>query len=70
MRNIDDELYGRLKARAARSGVSMEEEVRRILKRATSAPERLGTFAKQCFENSSIEFETPTRETYEPLDFR
>lgn len=31
IRNIDDELKARLRVRAARHGVSMEEEARRIL---------------------------------------
>lgn len=31
VRNIDDDLKGRLKERASRHGVSMEEEARRII---------------------------------------
>ena len=36
VRNVDDRLAGRLKRKAAKSGVSMEEEHRRILQRALS----------------------------------
>jgi plasmid stability protein len=39
----------RLRIRAARHGVSMEEEVRRILKEAVSAPERVGDLALLMF---------------------
>ncbi len=49
VRRIDDETYRRLRIRAAENGVSMEEEVRRILKRAVAAPERLGDLALEYF---------------------
>ena len=48
VRKIDDQIYERLRVRAAKHGVSMEEEVRQILKRAVSAPERLGDLAIRC----------------------
>lgn len=38
IRNLDDTLKGRLRLRAAQDGCSMEEEVRRILQQALSAP--------------------------------
>ena len=38
IRGIDDDLKARLRLEAARCGCSMEEAVRRILKRALSAP--------------------------------
>jgi plasmid stability protein len=34
VRNLDDEVKRRLQARAAKHGVSMEEEVRRLLRQA------------------------------------
>ena len=37
IRRIDDEVYARLKERAAHHGVSLEEEVGRILLRAVTA---------------------------------
>jgi len=46
IRHVDDTTRQRLRMRAARHGVSMEEEARRILKEAlrpTEAPSRLGT---------------------------
>jgi plasmid stability protein len=39
IRNLDDATKRRLRIRAARHGVSMEEEVRRILKDALPPPE-------------------------------
>lgn len=45
VRKLDEETLNRLRDRAARHGVSMEEEVRQILKRAVAAPERLGDLA-------------------------
>ena len=49
VRRIDDETYEQLRVRAAEHGVSMEEEVRRILRRAVSAPEKLGDLALVVF---------------------
>lgn len=45
IRNVDDDTKQRLRVRAARHGVSMEEEVRRILNevlRPTDVPSGLG----------------------------
>ena len=70
VRKIDDEIYKRLRIRAAKHGVSLEEEVRLILKLAVSAPERLGDFATRCFgAKHGIELESLPRNPHEPLDF-
>ncbi len=50
VRKLDDETLVRLRVRAARHGVSTEEEARRILRRAVSAPERLGDMAVRLFD--------------------
>ncbi len=69
VRKIDDEVYELLRARAAEHGVSMEEEVRRIIKRAVGAPERLSELALQCFGPPyGLELELPGREPHEPVD--
>ncbi len=71
VRKLDDETLSQLRLRAARHGVSMEEEARQILKSAVAAPESLGDLAVLLFspayggENLVI----PKRETSEPLDF-
>lgn len=69
VRRIDDELYERLRIRAAQHGVSMEEEVRRILKRAVTAPERLGDLALEYFGDNGVELALPHRETHDPMAF-
>ena len=69
VRQIDDEVYDKLKTRAAGHGVSMEEEVRRILQRAVAAPERLGELALDCFGPvHGVDLELPPRTNHEPLD--
>lgn len=67
VRKIDPEVYRRLRMRAAKHGVSMEEEVRRILAYTVNAPERLGDLALHCFENDGIELQLPPREVHEPV---
>lgn len=70
VRKIDDDLYERLRVRAAKHGVSMEEEVRQILKRTVEAPERLGDLALNYFgQANGVELETPNHEPHEPLNF-
>jgi plasmid stability protein len=67
IRKIEDEVYERLRVRAARHGVSMEEEVRRILKRAVAAPKRLGDLALKYFGASGVDLDLPAREPHEPM---
>jgi len=70
VRKIDDELYERLRVRAAKHGVSMEEEVRQILKRTIEAPERLGDLALEYFgKENGVDFQIPEHVPHEPLDF-
>jgi plasmid stability protein len=69
VRLLDEETVARLRARAASHGVSMEEEARRILKEAVSAPERIGDLALQLFgARQGVDLELPRREPHEPLD--
>ncbi len=67
VRKIDDDVYELLRIRAAKHGVSMEEEVRQILKRAVSAPERLGDLALEYFGEHGVDLELPPREPHEPM---
>ncbi len=69
VRKIDAEVYRRLRMRAAKHGVSMEEEVRQILAYTVNAPERLGDLALSCFENDGVELRLPPREVHEPVGF-
>jgi len=67
IRKLDDETYERLRERAARHGVSMEEETRQILKRAVSSPERLGDlFLKVFGPERGMDLELPLRKPHEP----
>ena len=67
VRRIDDDLYEKLRVRAARHGNSMEEEVRQIIRRAVGAPERLGELALRCFgPEHGIDLDLPVREPHDP----
>jgi plasmid stability protein len=67
VRKLDDETLARLRIRAARRGVSMEEEARRILKAAVAAPERLGDVALQIFgPQHGLDLELPEHARHEP----
>ncbi len=67
VRKIEKDLYERLRVRAARHGVSMEEEVRQILRLVVAAPDRLGDLATDYFGENGVELELPSREPHEPL---
>lgn len=68
IRKLDDETCEQLRARAARHGVSMEEEVRQILKRAVSPPERLGDLFLKVFGPSrGADLELSSRQPHEPV---
>jgi len=69
VRKLDQDVYDRLRVRAARHGTSMEEEVRRIITLAVSAPERLGALFSSAFgpDNGGI-LEPHQRQPHEPLD--
>ena len=71
VRKLDEETVAQLRIRAARHGVSMEEEARQILKRAAAAPESLGDLAVRIFSPAygGEELVLPKRETSEPMDF-
>jgi len=69
VRRIDEKVYEQLRRRAAQHGVSMEEEVRRILQAAVGAPDRLGDLAVSLFGQHGVELEIPPREVNEPTRF-
>lgn len=69
VRKLDDETLSRLRIRAAKHGVSMEEEARRILKEAVSAPDHLGDFALGIFgPEHGVDLQLPDRTPHEPPD--
>lgn len=70
VRNIDEATYERLRVRAAQNGVSMEEEVRRIIRLSVHAPDRLGRLALECFgPTHGVTLELPLQLPHEPVDF-
>ena len=69
VRKLDDETLSRLRIRAAKHGVSMEEEARRILKEAVGAPDQLGDFALEIFGSKhGVDLQLPEKTPHEPLD--
>lgn len=71
VRKLDDDTLKRLRIRAAQHGVSMEEEVRQILKRAVATPECLGDLAVRLFSPAygGEELKLPEREIHDPTVF-
>ncbi|MGZ5014938.1 MAG: FitA-like ribbon-helix-helix domain-containing protein [Methylobacter sp.] len=69
VRELDEEVFSKLRMRAATHGVSMEEEVRQILKQAVTNPIKLGDLALQLFgEQQGIDLELPKHTPHEPLE--
>ena len=67
VRKIDEDVYDRLRLQAARQGVSMEEYVRRLLRQAVSAPQRLAELALSHFgPDHGIELDIPQRSPHDP----
>jgi antitoxin FitA len=68
--NLNEETYQRLRDRAQRNGVSIEEEVRSILEQAVAPRERLGDLFLEVFgPKRGVDLEIPEREIHPPLDF-
>ena len=70
IRKLDEETVAHLRMRAARRGVSMEEEVRRILRQAVATPDRLGDLVVWLFSSAwgGAELELLNRETFDPIE--
>ena len=65
IRRLDDEVVRRLKVRALRESVSLEELARRILREACAADtgKPMGTAIREIFGGEGADFEIPPRET-------
>ena len=72
VRKLDELTFRQLRVQAAKHGVSMEEEVRQIIKRAVTTPENLGDLAVRLFSAAynGEELSLPQRESYDPLNFK
>lgn len=70
VRKLDSQVIEKLRVQAANHGVSMEEEVRHILTRAVSAPDKLSdVFLKHFGAKNGIELSMPTKEPHLPIPF-
>jgi plasmid stability protein len=70
VRRLDEDTLKRLRLRAAERGVSVEEEVRRILRDAVNGPERVGDLALALFGDAhGVELDLPVRTVDPPPDF-
>ncbi len=68
VRKLDAETLERLRLRAAEHGVSMEEEARRILAAAVSAPHHLGDLAVRLFGSAyGVDLELSRATLHEPV---
>ena len=69
VRRLDDEVIRRLKIRARRDGLSVEETVRRILAGAVVDVEPAGTMIRRIIGDDAVDFDLPAREVDDPIDF-
>ncbi|MEO8400815.1 MAG: hypothetical protein ABI597_03325 [Gammaproteobacteria bacterium] len=71
IRKLDKNAYEQLRLRAAKHGVSMEEEARQIIYLAVSAPERISrVFQKYFGDKNGIDLELSTPDKpHRPMDF-
>lgn len=69
VRRLDGEVIRRLKIRAQRDGLSVEETVRRILAAAVVDVEPVGAMIRRIIGDDGIELDLPAREVDEPIDF-
>ena len=68
IRRLDEETVTRLKMRAEREGVSVEETVRRILRTAVVDEEPLGSLIRRIV-GKGFDLDLPKREPDIPIDF-
>lgn len=71
VRKLDDTVYEKLRIRAAKHGVPMEEEVRQIISQAVKAPDRISSvFSKYFGLENGVDLEIPDHhKPHNPMDF-
>ena len=69
VRRLDGEVIRRLKIRAQRDGLSVEETVRRILADAVVDVEPAGAMIRRIIGDDAIDCDLPAREVDDPIDF-
>ena len=70
IRNLELATVASLRERAARHGVSLEEEARRILRAAVADQQPISRIAGELFgPEHGVEFEQPQHAPHAPIDF-
>lgn len=71
VRKLDSKVYKRLRMRAAKHGVSMEEEARRIINQAVAAPDKLSdVFLLHFGPENGVDLDLLNqRSPHNPMDF-
>lgn len=68
IRRIPEDVLDRLRVQAAKHGVSMEEEARRLIKAGVAGAEPVGALARELFGDDGADLEIPPREIVAPVD--
>ena len=69
VRGMDGEVIRRLKIRAQRDGLSVEETVRRILADAVVDVEPAGAMIRRIVGDDATDLDLPARKVDDPIDF-
>ena len=69
VRRLDSEVVRRLKIRAERESLSLEETVRRILQSAVVDEEPVGAMIRRIVGDDRFDLDLPAREVDDPIDF-
>ena len=69
VRGMDGEVIRRLKIRAQREGLSVEETVRRILADGVVDVEPAGAMIRRIVGDDATDLDLPAREVDDPIDF-
>lgn len=71
VRKLDASVYKQLRIRAAKHGISMEEEARQIISQAVTAPEQISAVFRKYFgEKNGVDLGTILKyKPHEPMDF-
>jgi antitoxin FitA len=72
VRKLDDTVYEQLRVRAAKHGVSMEEEVRQIIGQVVKAPDKISAVFRKYFgHDKGIDLDIPEQhDPHNPMDFK
>ena len=69
IRRLENDVVERLRVRADREAVSLEETVRRILRAAVADEEPVGAAIRRIVGSDGYDLQLPSREPEEPIDF-